>query len=67
MEGKFPFTPPKIILRTHIVKPSLSDGRDLLQEIYKKQWTAKNTIFEIITSIPQFLIKNFTDPDPIQF
>ena len=65
MEGKFPFTPPKIILRSNFQKPSLADGRDLFKEISKNEWTEKNTIFDTIKGIPEFLINNFNDPDPI--
>ena len=55
MDGKFPFSPPKIILRTHYTTPSLADGRDVLGDVMQKQWTPSITVVDLIRLIPNFI------------
>lgn len=55
LEGKYPFQPPKITCETVFMQPSISDGRDLLENVIKKTWSADITILELISYIKSFL------------
>ncbi|CAG9334880.1 unnamed protein product [Blepharisma stoltei] len=55
LEGKYPFQPPRITCETIYGYPSISDGRDLLDNILKKQWTPNTTVVEIINCLKSFI------------
>ena len=56
LEGKYPFQPPKLLSRSVTDFPSISDGRDLLQDVIQRNWTPNITAHEIITHLPRFLV-----------
>jgi hypothetical protein len=56
LEGKYPFQPPKLLSRSVTDFPSISDGRDLLQDVLKRNWTPNITAQEIISHLPSFLV-----------
>ena len=58
MDGKFPFSPPKVILRSHYTNPSLADGRDILGDVLQKQWTPSITVIDLLRLIPDFIISS---------
>lgn len=57
LEGKYPFQPPKLICESIFSTPSISDGRDLINEILKQKWTPSITSADIIGLIPNFFTK----------
>ncbi|OMJ73347.1 hypothetical protein SteCoe_27974 [Stentor coeruleus] len=54
LEGKYPFQPPKLMCESIFSSPSISDGRDLINEILKQKWTPSITSADIIGLIPNF-------------
>jgi hypothetical protein len=58
LEGKYPFQPPKLVCESVFAFPSVSDGRDLVNEILKQKWTPSITSADLISSIPNFFQLN---------
>jgi hypothetical protein len=56
LEGKFPFQAPKLYCRTSFTKPSIADGRDLLKDVVKINWTPSLTVSELINRLPEFVV-----------
>mmetsp|Transcript_29426 Transcript_29426/g.52678 ORF Transcript_29426/g.52678 Transcript_29426/m.52678 type:complete len:501 (+) Transcript_29426:63-1565(+) len=69
LEGRFPFTAPKLYCRTAFTKPSFADGRDLLKDVMSIQWTPSLTLSDIVHRLPEFVnstAANITTLDPFE-
>ncbi|CAD8049097.1 unnamed protein product [Paramecium primaurelia] len=60
LDNRFPFVFPKVHILSQFTKPTLSDGRDYLENIISGPWSPSILLYEIIKMFPQFLetIKN---------
>ncbi|CAD8058464.1 unnamed protein product [Paramecium sonneborni] len=66
LDNRFPFVFPKVHILSQITKPSLSDGRDYLENIISVPWSPQILLAEIIKIFPQFLEKiqqNYNNKD----
>ncbi|CAK67410.1 unnamed protein product (macronuclear) [Paramecium tetraurelia] len=55
LDNRFPFVFPKVHILSQITKPSLSDGRDYLENIIQGHWSPQILLYDIIKIFPQFL------------
>ena len=54
LEGKYPFQSPKLYCESVDSFPSVSDGRDLIEELLQSRWSPSITCSDIINKIPEF-------------
>lgn len=52
LEGKFPFAPPVLCCVTHFTRPTIADGRDLLQHVIRSTWSPSYTISSLVSELP---------------
>lgn len=56
VESKFPFSFPRIYCQSAFTRnPTLSDGRDYLEDIIQRPWSPSVLLVEIISHIPAFI------------
>lgn len=55
LEGKFPFAPPILCCLTHFTRPTIADGRDLLQQVIRAGWSPSYTISAIVNELPKLV------------
>ncbi|CAD8151985.1 unnamed protein product [Paramecium pentaurelia] len=60
LDNRFPFVFPRVHILSQVTKPTLSDGRDYLENIIQGPWSPQILLYEIIKMFPKFLetIKN---------
>ena len=56
IDQTYPFNPPKLYCLTSFSYPSISDGRDLFEEVINEPWSNQYLLVEIINSIPKFIL-----------
>eukprot|EP01017_Pseudomicrothorax_dubius_P011536 TRINITY_DN1432_c0_g3_i6.p1 TRINITY_DN1432_c0_g3~~TRINITY_DN1432_c0_g3_i6.p1 ORF type:complete len:254 (-),score=47.05 TRINITY_DN1432_c0_g3_i6:276-1037(-) len=60
---KFPFVFPKFFCRTTFSRPSLADGRDLLNDILGRPYSPSILLHDIVTQLIPFVKKVLANPD----
>ena len=62
MLGKaFPYTPPRLYLKTALFQPYINDFRDLLQEVLKETWSFRTRLREVVEKFHGFLLRLSTE------
>ena len=57
LEGKYPFQSPKLMCESVCSFPSVSDGRDLIEELLSTRWSPSITCADIVSMIPKFYLE----------
>ncbi|CAK82128.1 unnamed protein product (macronuclear) [Paramecium tetraurelia] len=55
LDSRFPFVFPKVHILSQVTKPTLSDGRDYLENIISGPWSPSILLYEIVKMFPPFL------------
>jgi ubiquitin-protein ligase len=58
LEGSYPFQAPKVLCKSPLARPSLSDGRDVLKEVINTQWSPSLTMNQLIVQLPAFVVSS---------
>lgn len=62
LREKYPYQAPLVFCKSLHLQP-LNDGRDLITAVLTQPWKATNTIYELVSRIPDFITNKSSDPD----
>lgn len=57
LSKEYPFKPPKVLCTTNFCFPSLSDGRDYIEDILEKPYISSITLDKLVNMLPGFIKK----------